>query len=147
MLQATFILAGHGDEEAGTQGISQCRSHNKPTNMRPPSDIGVIFCDSDGCVDELIPLWLEVGINGSSPLEVAAGMDAMALKREYGDEIILAGNIDKRALIRGGGAVDAEVDKARRLMDLGGYFPAVDQSVPPDVPYDNFRRLVNGLHG
>ncbi|MFQ5808367.1 MAG: uroporphyrinogen decarboxylase family protein, partial [Armatimonadota bacterium] len=107
--------------------------------------IEVIFVDSDGYLNELIPLWLEVGINGFSPLEVAAGMDALALKREYGDDIVLAGNIDKRSLIVGGEAIDAEVEKVRRLLDLGGFLSAVDHSVPPDVPYDNFRRLVEGL--
>ena len=109
------------------------------------SGIDIIFVDSDGCIDELIPLWLEVGINGFSPLEVAAGMDALALKREYGDDIVLAGNIDKRALIGTGEGIDREVERARKLLDLGGYFPAVDHSAPPDVPYDNFRRLVDEL--
>ena len=109
------------------------------------SGIDVIFVDSDGYLDELIPLWMEVGINGFSPLEVAAGMDALSLKREYGDDIVLAGHIDKRALIRGGTAIEAEIEKARALLDLGGFFPAVDHSVPPDVPYDSFRRLIDGL--
>ena len=111
------------------------------------SGIEVIFVDSDGYIGELIPLWLEVGINGFSPLEVAAGMEAMVLRREYGDKIILAGGIDKRALNRGGEAIEAEIDRARALLDLGRYFPAADHSVPPDVPYGNFRRLVAGLRG
>ncbi len=74
-------------------------------------------------------------------------MDALALKREYGGDIVLAGNIDKRALAKGNAAIDAEAARARSLMDLGGYFPAVDHSVPPDVPLDGFRRLVKGLKG
>jgi len=108
--------------------------------------IETIFVDSDGDIAELIPLWLEVGINGFSPLEVAAGMDALALKRQYGDQVVLAGNIDKRALIAGTQAIDAEVEKVRRLLDLGQYFPAVDHSVPQDVPYDHFRYLLDKLH-
>ena len=102
------------------------------------SGIDIIFVDSDGYLDELIPLWLEVGIVGFSPLEVAAGMDAVALKKTYGDAVVLAGNIDKRALIYGKAETDREVAKARVLMDMGGYFPAVDHSVPPDVPFENF---------
>lgn len=61
--------------------------------------IEVIFVDSDGNIEELIPLWLKVGVNGFSPLEVAAGMDAISLKEKYGKDIVLAGNIDKRTLI------------------------------------------------
>jgi len=109
--------------------------------------IETIFVDSDGCIDELIPLWLEVGINGFSPLEVAAGEDALALKKRYGRDIVLAGNIDKRALARGKAAIDREVAKARRLLALGGYFPAVDHSVPPDVSLDSFRYLLHALRG
>jgi uroporphyrinogen decarboxylase len=107
--------------------------------------VETIFVDSDGFIDELIPLWLEVGINGFSPLEVAAGEDALALKKRYGRDIVLAGNIDKRALARGRAAIDAEAAKPRRLLDLGGYFPAVDHSVPPDVSLDSFRYLLDAL--
>ena len=107
--------------------------------------VGIIFVDSDGCIDELIPLWLEVGVNGFSPLEVAAGEDALALKRRYGRDIVLAGNVDKRALARGRADVDREVAKARRLLDLGGYVPAPDHSVPPDVPLESFRYFLRTL--
>ncbi len=109
--------------------------------------IETIFVDSDGFIDELIPLWLEVGINGFSPLEVAAGEDALALKKRYGRDIVLVGNVDKRALIQGKAAIDREVAKARALLTQGGYFPAVDHSVPPDVPLDNFLYFLRGLRG
>jgi uroporphyrinogen decarboxylase len=109
------------------------------------SGIDVVFVDSDGCIDELIPLWLEVGVNGFSPLEVAAGEDTRALKERYGRDIVLAGNIDKRALIWGQAAVDAEVARARWLLSQGGYFPAVDHSVPPDVPLASFQYLLRAL--
>lgn len=107
--------------------------------------VRTIFVDSDGCIDELIPLWMEVGINGFSPLEIAAGTDPLALKREYGRDIVLAGGIDKRALARGKDAIDAEVEKAKRLLELGGYFPMVDHSTPPDVPLWAFEHLLEGL--
>ena len=109
--------------------------------------VDVVFVDSDGFIDELIPLWLEVGINGFSPLEVAAGEDALALKRRYGRDIVLAGNVDKRALAKGEAAIDREVVKARALLDQGGYFPAVDHSVPPDVPLEGFQYLLRSLRG
>jgi len=109
------------------------------------SGIETIFVDSDGYLDELIPLWMEVGINAFSPLEIAAGSDPLALKREYGRDIVIAGGIDKRALIKGREAVDAEVERVAALLDRGGYFPAVDHSVPQDVPYDSFRYLVDRL--
>jgi uroporphyrinogen decarboxylase len=107
--------------------------------------IETIFVDSDGDIGELIPLWLEVGINGFSPLEVAAGMDALAVQREYGSRVVLAGNIDKRALIAGPAATDVEIEKVRRLLEGGRYFPAVDHSVPQDVSYEHFCYLLDRL--
>lgn len=108
-------------------------------------NVEVIFVDSDGYIDELIPLWMEAGINGFSPLEVAAGEDALALKKKYGKNIVLVGNIDKRALIKGKSEIDKEVAKVEALLQQGGYFPSVDHSVPPDVPFENFVYLLQRL--
>ncbi len=116
-------------------------------NLLRENGIDTIFVDSDGYIDELVPLWMEVGVNGFSPLEVAAGTDAEVLKRRYGSDIVLAGNIDKRSVAAGGEALERETDKAKRLCDAGRYFPAVDHSVPPDVSLASFSRLVNGLRG
>lgn len=107
--------------------------------------VETIFVDSDGYIDDLIPLWMEVGINGFSPLEVAAGTNPLGLKERYGDALVLAGCIDKRALIHGQDAIEREVKKAKQLLDAGGYFPAVDHSVPPDVPLANFRYFLKRL--
>lgn len=107
--------------------------------------VEVIFVDSDGYIDELIPLWIDAGINGFSPLEVAAGEDALTLKKIYGKDIVLVGNIDKRMLSKGKKEIDKEVEKVRILLEQGGYFPAVDHSVPPDVPLENFVYLLERL--
>ena len=106
--------------------------------------VDVIYMDSDGNIDLLIPLWLECGVNLFWPLEVAAGMDAVALRKKYGNDIILGGNIDKRVLIKGKNEIEAEVmEKVPFLLGKGGYFPSVDHMVPPDVPFDNFCYYIN----
>jgi len=114
--------------------------------------IDVIHVDSDGNVDELIPIWLECGINFPWPLEVAAGMDGVALRKKYGKDIILGGNIDKRAFIKGKDALREEVmAKVPYLVKTGAFFPGIDHQVPPDVSFENFRyfidllREINGL--
>jgi len=101
--------------------------------------VDIIFVDSDGDISELIPLWLEGGVNGVFPLEVAAGMDAVQLRKKYGKELILWGNIDKRALIKGKDAIKEELDKkVPFLISQGGYFPGIDHLVPPDISLENF---------
>jgi uroporphyrinogen-III decarboxylase len=101
--------------------------------------IDIIIVDSDGFTEELIPLWLESGLNGHYPLEVTAGMDAVKLRKKYGKNLILSGNIDKRALAKDKRAIEEEVmKKVPFLISQGGYFPSLDHFCPPDVPYENY---------
>ncbi len=67
--------------------------------------INMIQVDSDGNINELIPLWLECGLNSHWPLECAAGMDAVALRKKYGKDLILCGNIDKMVFAKGKEAI------------------------------------------
>jgi uroporphyrinogen decarboxylase len=118
--------------------------YKKITDILHGSGVDVISVDSDGNVNELIPLWLECGINFHWPLEVTAGNDAVALRKKYGKDIILGGNIDKRALIKGKDAIREEVmSKVPFLLESGGYFPSLDHSVPPDITLENYRYFIN----
>jgi uroporphyrinogen decarboxylase len=100
--------------------------------------VDVILCDCDGNVNELTGLLLEAGVNGLYPLEVVAGTDAAALRREY-PELRLMGGIDKIAVIQGPAAIDAEIERAARLMEQGGYIPFIDHRAPPDITLANYR--------
>lgn len=120
--------------------------YRKVTDMLHGSGVNVIMVDSDGNLNELIPLWIECGVNFFWPLECAAGNDAVALRKKYGKEAILGGNIDKRALLKGKDAIREEVmSKVPFLLESGGYFPSVDHMVPPDVTFENYRYLINTL--
>lgn len=98
-------------------------------------DINVLDCD--GRIHELAPGWVEAGINCMFPLE-AAHTDVFALRREL-PSVLLMGGIDKRALIAGRDAIDAEVRRLRPLIEQGRYVPCVDHRVPPDVTLSNYR--------
>jgi uroporphyrinogen decarboxylase len=117
------------------------------TDFLRSNGIDIIHVDSDGNIEELIPIWLkEVGVNFPWPLEVAAGMDGVALRKKYGKELILAGNIDKRAFLKGKGALRDEVmSKVPFLCQTGGFFPGLDHGIPPDVPFENFKYFINLL--
>jgi uroporphyrinogen decarboxylase len=98
-----------------------------------------IWLDSDGNPEVLVPLMMESGINCLWPLEVAAGMDPVSLREEFGPDLRLSGGIDKRALAKGHRAIDEELDRRLRpMLAHGGYIPTIDHTVPPDVPYENF---------
>ncbi len=118
--------------------------YKKITDLLHSYGVDVIFLDSDGNVEQLIPLWLEVGINFIWPFEVAAGNDAVALRKKYGKDLIIGGGIDKRALITGKEAIREEVmSKVPFLLEQGGYFPSVDHWVPPDVTFENYCYYIN----
>jgi hypothetical protein len=108
--------------------------------------VDIIFVDSDGHIEQLIPIWLEAGINFIWPLEQAAGNDAVAFRKKYGKNLILSGAIDKRALIKGKEAIKTEVmSKVPFLLKDGGYFPTIDHAVPPDVTFENYCYYINTL--
>jgi uroporphyrinogen decarboxylase len=115
-------------------------NYRKVTDLLHSAGIDVVMLDSDGNVEELIPLWLEVGINYIYPMEVAAGMDVVTLRREFGRDLIMGGGMDKRVLATGDrSAIDAMIDEKRDLILEGGYVPGVDHAIPPDISWDAYR--------
>ena len=120
--------------------------YKRVTELLHAAGVNSIFVDSDGNLSALIPLWLESGINGFWPLEVAAGNDAVALRKQYGRDILLAGNIDKRAFLKTEDVLRDEImAKVPFLLQSGGYFPSLDHLVPPDVPFTMYRRFIDTL--
>lgn len=110
--------------------------------------VDVIGYHTSGNVRPLIPALLELGVNMHQPLECAAGLDARELRREYGRELLLIGNISRQALMDGPAAVEAEFNaKVPELMEAGGYIPAIDDLVMPDMPYASLRRYVELVRG
>lgn len=113
--------------------------------------VPVIMVDSDGYVDELIPVWIEAGFNACTPMEVAAGNDLVAYRKKYGRKMAYQGGIDKRAIAAGGETMRAEVMRlVPPLLEEGGYIPGCDHGVPPDISWPNFveyTRLLAQLTG
>ncbi len=117
--------------------------------------VDVICMDSDGDIRVLIPLILEAGVSCVWPLEVAAGMDAVTVRQEYGRDLRLMGGIDKREIARGCREIEAELYRqVPRLLESGGHIPFLDHTFPPDISYGNFqhylkvkRRILEGRDG
>jgi len=102
----------------------------------------VVFVDSDGNIESLIPVWLEFGINGITPCEVAAGIDVVEIGRKY-PNLVMMGGIDKRQLSSDQISIRREVMyKVPPLVQRMGYFPGVDHAVPPDISLANFKHFV-----
>jgi hypothetical protein len=112
--------------------------YRRVTDYLRSQGVDLIFVDSDGNVDDLIPHWLDAGVNGLWPNEIAAGMEPAPLKKKYGRDLLLFGGIDKRAIAAGRDAIDRELAKVPPLVAEGGYVPMVDHSCPPDISWSNY---------
>ncbi len=98
-----------------------------------------VIMDCDGHISELIPIWIELGIDGVWPVEIAANNDPIAYRKRFGRDMALLGAIDKRELRFDFARVKQEVmSKVPWLIEQGGYIPGVDHGIPPDVPVRNF---------
>jgi uroporphyrinogen decarboxylase len=100
--------------------------------------VPVYACDSDGFIGELIPLWIEAGINACDPIEVAAGNDINEFRRKFGDKMAYRGGVDKREMAKGGKFIEAEMKRLEPVIKSGGYIPSCDHGVPSDVSWPNF---------
>jgi hypothetical protein len=98
--------------------------------------------DCDGNPAELIPCWLEVGVNVMLPIEVQAGADPYAWRKKYGSALLLRGGLDKQAVALGSREIAAEFRRIQPLIEQGGYVPHLDHLVPPNVPYLNYLEYV-----
>ena len=118
------------------------------TKVVREAGIKLITLDSDGKVDELIPVWMEGGVNQVHPLEIASDCDPIRYRKRFGKELRLSGGIDKRVLRDGTSkkAIEEHVMRYADLVKEGGFVPAVDHGVPPDVSFENFTYFVDLIH-
>lgn len=112
--------------------------------------VPIIDMDSDGKVDELIPIWIEAGIPVCDPIEVAAGNDINAFSRTFGKRIAYRQGVDKRCIAKGGKAIEVELERIAPVVRAGGFIPGCDHGVPHDISWSDFihySRLLAQLTG
>jgi len=110
--------------------------------------IPVTGLDTDGKCTELIPLFVKAGVNMLWPFEVQSGMDVLRVRADWPDQFAIWGGIDKRALACGREAIDEVVDRVvPPMLAAGGYIPAIDHCVPPDVPFADWWYFLDRVRG
>ena len=101
--------------------------------------VPVIGVDTDGNLTKLIPLFVQAGVNLIWPFEVQAGMDVLEVRRDWPRQFVIWGGMDKRALFGDREIIKAEVMRVvPPMLEQGGYIPAIDHAVPPEVSLDNW---------
>lgn len=112
--------------------------YRRITDMVRDLGIDVISLDSDGKIDELVPVWFDNGVNTMFPIEVGTWHASIAPWREkYGKGLLGVGGMDKKVFAYDYAAIDEEVQRLRPLVELGGYLPCPDHRIPPDAKWEN----------
>jgi uroporphyrinogen decarboxylase len=120
--------------------------YRKIVDLLRSNRVTALILDSDGNTEELLPIWIDCGINAHYPFEIASDMDPVRLRKRYGKNLIIIGGIDKRMLSKGKQEIDREVEKVRILIRESGYLVNCDHHIPPDVPYENIKYFLNEVH-
>lgn len=110
---------------------------------------GIQLCslDCDGKIDKLIPTWLENGVNTMFPIEVGTWNASIAPWRElYGRELRGVGGVSKTIFAYDRERIDAEIERIRPLVELGGFVPCLDHRIPPDAKWENVQYYCERFH-
>ena len=102
----------------------------------------MLHCDGD--VRRFIPLLIDVGFDAIQPLEARCGNDVRELKKTYGTDIVLFGNISADVMAYGAEEeLEYEVrSKVLAAKEGGGYIYHVDHSIPPTISLARYTRVV-----
>jgi uroporphyrinogen decarboxylase len=111
--------------------------YRRITKLLNAHGIDLVSLDCDGCIDKLVPVWLANGVNTMFPIEVGTWQASLAPWRaQYGRQLRGVGGMDKRVFRLDRAAVDAEIERLRPLIELGGYIPCPDHRLPGDNQFE-----------
>lgn len=112
--------------------------YKKISDLLHKNGIDIISVDCDGVIDSLLPTWLENGVNTMFPIEVGTWHASIAPWREqYGEQVHGVGGMNKNVFALDYAAVDAEIERLKPLVALGGYIPCPDHRIPPTAKWEN----------
>jgi len=115
-----------------------CAHHYKKRNdLCHQYGIDIISLDCDGVTADLLPMWYESGINTMFPIEIGTWGDQFAPARaKYGKGMLGVGAMDKTALRKDKAAVDAEIERIKGLVAMGGFIPCPDHRLMPGSKFE-----------
>jgi uroporphyrinogen decarboxylase len=109
-----------------------------------------VFFHTDGDVFDLIPDFIEMGVDILNPIQTSAGRmsDLERLKSEYGGAITFCGAIDTHHILPHGTPEEVRAE-VRRVIDIlgkgGGYMLASVHTIMNDVPPENVLAMVDAV--
>jgi uroporphyrinogen decarboxylase len=94
---------------------------------------------TDGCVWELLPRLIAVGVEALNPFECGAGMDIAELRQRHPRQLTCFGNLSAANLL--GNRIDLDQELLRKIpfATNGGFIMHSDHSIPFGVHYEQYR--------
>lgn len=112
--------------------------YKKITELLNSYGIDIVSVDCDGVIDALIPTWINNGVNTMFPVEVGTwGASIKPWRQKYGKVIRGVGGMNKNVFAEDYAAVDAEIERLKPLVELGGFIPCPDHRIPPTAIWEN----------
>jgi len=117
--------------------------YKKLINFYKENGVAFALVDSDGKVDEFIPLWLESGFDIIFPIEVGSWeASPVKLRRQFGRKLKMFGGVNKHVIPQGEDAIRKHLTELKPVVDEGGYIPIPDHRIPPECSYKDFRTYI-----
>jgi hypothetical protein len=113
--------------------VEECHAHGLPVIYHGCGNVRQIFGD-----------FVEIGVDAYNPLEAKAGLDVVALRRQYGHGIAFCGNMDVLTWALGS---DEELRRVvltkLNAAKGGGFIFQSDHSVPGNISARNYEYVIN----
>jgi uroporphyrinogen decarboxylase len=146
----------YGTQQSMLVGPDMYRRMLKPLQaelfsiIRTHAPKSFIFFHSCGNVRELIPDFIEIGVDILNPVHIkATGMEPEALKRDFGRDISFwGGGVDTQGILPNGTPEQVREDVRRNVTALapgGGYVFNTVHNIQADVPPENIMAMLETL--
>lgn len=113
------------------------KHYKRMTDLCHEYGIDIISLDCDGVTTELLPTWFENGVNTMFPIEIGTWGDQFeAARKKFGSEMRGVGGMDKTAFRKDKAAVDVELERMQKLVNLGGFIPCPDHRLMPGSKFE-----------
>jgi uroporphyrinogen decarboxylase len=109
-----------------------------------------VFFHTDGDVFDLIPDFIEIGVDILNPIQTSAGKmsDLPELKKRFGDKLTFCGAVDTHHVLPSGTPAEVHAE-VKRVMEIlapgGGYMLAPVHTVMNEVPPENILAMVDAV--
>lgn len=104
-----------------------------------------VFHHDDGAIRKILPDLIELGIDILNPIQWRCqGMEREALKKDFGDRLVLHGGMDNQHTLPFGTVAEVEqevIDNLRILGENGGYILAPCHNIQAVSPVENIVRM------